>query len=108
MPQLDPGRYIVTLVISGKTVTRFLEVTDAPVSTAPADVFEPIENVLTVVWRYDNAAASWASYSPTAPAALNDLAMVTTGTIVWIQVSEAVADFHGRALVAGWNLITLR
>lgn len=108
VPQLDAGSYIVKIDIGGEKVTRFLEVTDEPVSTDPADVFEPIENVLTVVWRYDNAAASWASYSPTAPAALNDLAMVTTGTIVWIQVSEAVADFHGRALVAGWNLITLR
>ena len=108
VPQLDAGSYIVKIDIGGEKVTRFLEVTDEPVSTDPADVFEPIENVLTVVWRYDNAAASWASYSPTAPAALNDLAMVTTGTIVWIQVSAAVADFHGQPLVAGWNLITLR
>ena len=108
VPQLDAGSYIVKIDIGGEKVTRFLEVTDEPVSTDPADVFEPIENVLTVVWRYDNAAASWASYSPTAPAALNDLAMVTTDTIVWIQVSAAVADFHGQPLVAGWNLITLR
>lgn len=108
VPQLDPGSYTVRLEIAGEVVTRFITVTDAPVSTAPADVFEPLveaEN-LTVVWHYDNATGTWTSYSPTVPAALNDLETVATGTIVWVQVSEA-ATFQGKSLVAGWNLITL-
>ena len=108
VPQLDPGSYTVRLEIAGEVVTRFITVTDAPVSTAPADVFEPLveaEN-LTVVWHYDNATGTWTSYSPTVPAELNDLETVATGTIVWVQVSEATT-FQGKSLVAGWNLITL-
>ena len=109
VPQLDPGRYIVTLVISGKTVTRFLEVTDEPASTDPADVFEPLttNNNLTVVWHYDNDTKRWSSYSPTAPAALNDLAMVEPGMVVWVQVSGAV-QFQGATLNEGWQLIVLK
>ena len=108
VPQLDPGNYTVKLTIAGKTVTKFLAVTDAPVSTAPADVFEPLveaEN-LVVVWHYDNATGTWTSYSPTVPAELNDLASVSSRTIVWVQVSVATT-FQGNDLVAGWNLITL-
>ena len=109
VPQLDPGRYIVTLVVSGKTVTRFLEVTDEPASTDPADVFEPLttNNNLTVVWHYDNDTKRWSSYSPTAPAALNDLAMVEPGMVVWVQVSGAV-QFQGATLNEGWQLIVLK
>ena len=108
VPQLDAGSHTVKLKIGDQTVTKFLMVTDAPVSTAPADVFEPLveaEN-LTVVWHYDNATGTWTSYSPTVPAELNDLETVATGTIVWVQVSEATT-FQGKSLVAGWNLITL-
>ena len=110
VPQLDPGRYIVTLVISGKTVTRFLEVTDEPASTDPADVFEPLRanNNLISVWHYDNETATWTSYSPAVPAEANDLDMVNPGTVVWVRVSAGVADFQGRQLYAGWNLVTLR
>ena len=108
VPQLDAGSHTVKLKIGDQTVTKFIMVTDAPVSTAPADVFEPLveaEN-LTVVWHYDNATGTWTSYSPTVPAELNDLETVATGTIVWVQVSEATT-FQGKSLVAGWNLITL-
>ena len=108
VPQLDAGSHTVKLKIGDQTVTRFIMVTDAPVSTAPADVFEALveaEN-LTVVWHYDNATGTWTSYSPTVPAELNDLETVATGTIVWVQVSEATT-FQGKSLVAGWNLITL-
>ena len=110
VPQLDPGRYIVTLVISGKTVTRFLEVTDEPASTDPADVFAPLRanNNLISVWHYDNETATWTSYSPAVPAEANDLDMVNPGTVVWVRVSAGVADFQGRQLYAGWNLVTLR
>ena len=112
VPQLDAGSHTVKLKIGDQTVTKFLMVTDAPVSTAPADVFEPLveaEN-LTVVWHYDNATGTWTSYSPTVPAELNDLDSVATGTIVWVQVTAATTFPGGNpsSLVAGWNLITLK
>lgn len=108
VPDLDAGTYTVRIEISGEVVTKFLAVTDAPVSTAPADVFEPLveSEALTVVWHYDNATGAWTSYSPTVPAELNDLESVASGTIVWIQVSEETT-FQGETLRVGWSLITL-
>ena len=107
VPQLDAGSYIVKIDIGGEKVTRFLEVTDEPVSTDPADVFEPLGNSLTVVWYYDNDSKQWSSYRPTAPAALNDLDVVEPGTVVWVQVSETVG-FQGATLNEGWQLIVLK
>ena len=108
VPDLDAGTYTVRLEIAGEVVTKFLAVTDAPVSTAPADVFEALveSEALTVVWHYDNATGAWTSYSPTVPAELNDLESVASGTIVWIQVSEETT-FQGETLRVGWSLITL-
>ncbi len=111
VPQLTPGTHTVELTAHARnediSVARFVVVADI-VTRPTAEVFEDLiaANQLTVVWRYDNATASWASYDPTAPAELNDLNLVSTDDIVWLQLTEG-AEFQGRNLNAGWSLITL-
>ena len=79
VPQLDPGSYTVRLEIAGEVVTRFITVTDAPVSTAPADVFEPLGDNLIKVWYFDNTDKSWTSYEPNpAVPELNNLETVAS------------------------------
>ena len=111
VPQLDPSNYTVKLVIGGQTVTKFLRVTDAPVSTAPADVFEALIEAETLisVWFYDNENVDdrWDSYSPAVPDEVNDLDTVATGAVVWVELSEA-ATFQGESYMAGWSLIVLK
>ena len=111
VPQLTPGSHIVELTVhtvgTDVVVAKFVDILDI-VTRPTAEVFEDLiaANQLTVVWRYDNATASWASYDPTAPAELNDLNLVSTDDIVWVQLTAA-AEFQGRNLNAGWSLINL-
>ena len=111
VPQLTVGTHTVELDVdtvgSDVVVVTFVEILDI-ITRPTADVFEDqiAAGQLLVVWRYDNATATWASYSPTAPAELNDLGLVSTGDIVWVEVTENVA-FQGQTLYAGWNLISL-
>ncbi len=111
VPQLTPGSHIVELTVhtvgTDVVVAKFVDILDI-VTRPTAEVFEDLiaDNQLTVVWRYDNATATWASYDPTAPAELNDLNLVSTDDIVWVQLT-ASAEFQGRNLNAGWSLITL-
>ena len=89
------------------SVRTSVEVAD--IVTRPTDeVFDDLIQAgqLTVVWKYDNASGTWASYDPAAPAELNDLNEVSTGDIVWIQITENVS-FQGKSLLAGWQLISL-
>ena len=111
VPQLSPGTHTVELTAHARnediSVARFVEIAD--IVTRPTDeVFNDLiaANQLVVVWRYDNATSTWASYDPTAPAELNDLTLVSTNDIVWVEVTENVM-FQGGQLYAGWNLITL-
>ena len=112
VPQLPPGITIVELTVhtlrgDDVRVAEFVEITN--IVTRPTDeVFADLmaAGQLQVVWRYNNADQSWASYDPTAPAELNDLNLVSTGDIVWVEVTEQVM-FQGSTLYAGWNLITL-
>ena len=112
VPQLPPGFTIVELTVHTERgddvrVSEFVEITS--IVTRPTDeVFADLiaANQLTVVWRYDNATASWASFDPVAPAELNDLNLVSTGDIVWVEVTESV-EFQGDTLFTGWNLINL-
>ena len=74
-----------------------------------SEVFKALadEDLLLVVWRYDNATRTWASYDPTAPAELNDLRYVSTGDIVWVKVTRET-QFQEGILYEGWNLISLK
>ena len=112
VPRLSAGSHTIT-VEDGSTdensVTETFTVVLTPVVSTPQEVFGSLGDNLVVVWRYDNATATWASYSPGAPAELNDLTGVSRGDIVWIQVTADV-EFQGQTLylgTTGWNLITL-
>ena len=73
MPQITPGTHTVELTAHARneniSVSRFVEVADQ--ITRPTDeVFEDLieAGTLVVVWHYDNATGSWASFDPSAPA----------------------------------------
>ena len=106
VPGLDLGNQNVKVTVKPVTITTFLQIGTAAVSRDPADVFATLGDSLQVVWQYDNASGSWASYDPAAPAELNDLEEVSSRDIVWVEVT-ADQDFQGKKLYAGWNLITL-
>ena len=74
-----------------------------------SDVFSDLVDggQLIVVWCYDNATRTWSSYDPAAPAEINDLQYVSTGDIVWIEVTENTV-FQGTTLLQGWNLLSLK
>lgn len=75
----------------------------------PAQVFAPLisDGSLVAVWHYDNATKTWSSFSPNVPAQINDLILLTTGDIVWIQLT-ADREFQGQQLKEGWNVIVVR
>ncbi len=111
VPRVSAGSHTVTVMdASDNTVTETFTVTAAPVVSTPQEVFAELGDKLVVVWRYDNATQSWASYSPDAPNELNDLTGVSRGENVWVQITEQVM-FQGKPLYFrdgnGWNLITL-
>jgi hypothetical protein len=112
VPQLPPGITIVELTVHTERgddvrVAEFVEITDIvtrPTNEVFADMIAA--NQLVVVWRYDNATQTWASYDPSAPAELNDLNLVSTDDIVWVETTASV-QFQGSTLNTGWNLISL-
>ena len=111
VPQLTVGTHTVELTVhtvgADVSVARFVEILD--IVTRPTDeVFEDLieAGILTVVWRYDNATGTWASYDPAAPAEVNDLDLVSTDDIVWVQTT-ADYEFQGNDYLAGWNLYSL-
>ena len=79
------------------------------ITRSSSEVFKDLEDkrLLIVVWRYDNPTRTWSSYSPSVPTDLNDLTHVSTGDIVWIQVTEDTV-FQTTTLFQGWNLISLK
>ena len=111
VPQLTPGTHTVELDVdtvgADVVVVTFVDISE--IITRPTeDVFEDLiaANQLTVVWKYDNDTATWASFDPTAPDELNDLMLVSTNDIVWVETTEGV-EFQGGNLRAGWSLISL-
>ena len=112
VPQLTPGTHTVELTVhtigSDVVVVTFVDILDI-ITRPTADVFEDLitADQLTSVWKYDNATGVWTSYVPTNPAEINDLKLVSTNDIVWVNVTERIDDFQGRPLFAGWNLISL-
>jgi hypothetical protein len=111
VPRLSAGSHTIT-VEDGSTdensVTETFEVVTTAIVSTPDEVFEDLigAGILTVVWRYDNASGTWASYAPDAPAEVNDLTGVSRGDIVWVQTS-ADYEFQGNDYLAGWNLYSL-
>ena len=82
----------------------FPDIITRPSSEAFKDLAD--EGLLIIVWRYDNATRTWASYDPMAPSEVSDLTFVSTGDIVWIEVTRET-QFQDRILHKGWNLISL-
>ena len=109
VPRLSAGSHTVTIRDSrNNSVTETFEVVTTPVVSTPEEVFAGLigDGILTVVWRYDNASGTWASYDPAAPDEVNDLDGVSRGDIVWVQTS-ADYEFQGKSYLAGWNLYAL-
>ena len=116
VPRLAAGSHTVT-VKDGSTDENSATETFTVVTTAllytPEEVFGDLidAGVLGSVWRYsiDETGSDWDSYDPqfVDEPGINDLEFVSKGDIVWIRVTENVADFQGARLYAGWNLITL-
>ena len=111
VPQLQPGIHTITAHVQtqGGVVQVRTSVEVADIVTRPTpEVFEDLieAGILTVVWKYDNASGTWASYDPAAPDEVNDLDLVSTDDIVWVQTT-ADYDFQGRSYLAGWNLYSL-
>ena len=111
VPGLDDGTIIVRVTVSGITATELLEIVPTPVITTKpsADVFADLIAMdnLIVVWYFDNDTKGWSFYDPRpAVAAAVDLNEVSSGDIVWIQIT-ADQEFQGEMLKAGWNQITL-
>ena len=114
VPGLDDGIIIVRVTVSGITATELLEIVPTPVITTKpsADVFADLIAMdnLIVVWYFDNDTKGWSFYDPRpAVAAAVDLNEVSSGDIVWIQIT-ADQDFPGATpsdLSAGWNQVTI-
>ena len=116
VPQLTPGIHTVELRVHniGNTVVvvEFVEILDI-VTRPTVDVFEDLitDGTLASVWRYriDETGSDWDSFDPqfVGQPGINDLEFVSTRDIVWIRVTENIANFQGAPLFAGWNLRTL-
>ena len=95
VPQLTPGTHTVELTAHARneniSVSRFVRFADQIVTRPTDEVFEDLiaAGTLVVVWHYDNATGSWASFDPSAPAELNDLNLVSTDDIVWVETTVA-------------------
>ena len=112
MPQLTVGTHNVELRVhtvgTDVVVVTFVDILDI-VTRPTEDVFADLIDAGTLqsVWHYDNNDQTWSSFFPDAPEGINDLLLVSTGDIVWMQTSENVEDFQGEPYLAGWNLLSL-
>ena len=70
------------------TFVDILDIITRPTNVVFADLIAA--NQLVVVWHYDNATGTWSAYDPKVPAHINDLTLVSTGDIVWVEVTEVV------------------
>lgn len=108
VPRLSAGSHTVTIRDNrNNSATESFEVVTTAVVNTPQEVFGVLGDILRVVWRYDNATGTWASYDPSLVGlGVNDLTGVSRGDIVWVQTT-ADYDFQGRSYLAGWNLYAL-
>ena len=109
VPRVSAGSHTVTVtdrsIATNSATESFTVVTTAVVST-PEEVFGVLGDKLVSVWSLDNATKKWSAYFPGAPEGVSDLAGVSSGDIVWINVNADVT-FQGGMLTTGWNLISL-
>ncbi len=115
VPLFNPGNQLITIESTASKVseTKLITIVTAPevpptrdVETEFADLIAA--GVLDGVFRYDNATKEWSGYSPTAPAAANDLDVVNTGDILWIKVNADGHSYGGEDLTTTpnpWNLV---
>ena len=112
VPQLTVGTHNVELQVhtvgTDVVVVTFVDILDI-VTRPTEDVFADLIDAGTLqsVWHYNNNDQTWSSFFPDAPEGINDLLLVSTGDIVWMQTSENVEDFQGNGYLAGWNLLSL-
>ena len=107
VPNLTLGTHPVEITVDGKSVTGFIQITDAPTSTDPNDVFASLiaDGSLTTVWHLDAATQSWTSFSTNpALADFNDLTEIQ-GNQVYVLIMTAEGEFRGKALYPGTNQV---
>lgn len=110
VPGLDLGNQNVKVTVKPVTITTFLEIGTAAVSSVPADVFAGLGERLSRVWYLDAENQDWLFYDP-APefAEFNDLTEITAGEAYIIIISDGEpVEFQGRTLYSGSNNVALR
>lgn len=112
VPHVEFGDQTLLVQVAGVVIPIIIEVAPPPLSGPPGQVFkEPIKaGALQAVWHYDNGTQAWSLFDPNLPedvSDLNDLQQVTSGDIVWLNLSASLL-FQGQVLAEGWNLIALK
>ena len=112
IPQLEFQNHTLLIQVARVIIPHIIAVAPPPLSGPPAQVFKELikAGALSAVWHYDNATQSWSLFDPSLPdeaSELNDLTEVSSGDIVWINLSDP-QYFQERDLAAGWNLIALK
>lgn len=112
IPHIDYGDHTLLIQVAGVIVPYIVNLAPPPLSGPPDQVFKYLirDGVLSAVWSYDNASQSWSVFDPSLTdemAALNDLAVVDRGDIVWVNLLRP-QRFQDAELLAGWNLIVLK
>jgi len=112
VPNLDFGDQTLVVQVAEVVVPHIIVVAPPPLSGPPSQVFKELirDGSLSAVWHHDNATQSWSVFDPSLSgemAALNDLAVVDRGDIVWVNLHRP-QRFQEAELTAGWNLISLK
>ena len=112
VPQIEFRDHTLLIQVARVIIPHIIAVAPPPLSGPPAQVFKELikAGALSAVWQYDNATQSWSLFDPSLPdevSELNDLTEVSSGDIVWINLSDP-QYFQERDLAAGWNLIALK
>ena len=112
VPGLTLGNQTVRVRVQDTDITDFIQISDAPASNDPADVFAGVVATgrLSRVWFLDAENQEWLFYDPDPEVAdFNDLNEVTAGKAYIIIVTEGdPVEFQGRSLYQGTNNIPLR
>lgn len=112
VPNLDFGDQTLVIQVAEVVVPHIIVVAPPPLSGPPSQVFKELirDGSLSAIWHHDNATQSWSVFDPSLTgemAALNDLAVVDRGDIVWVNLHRP-QRFQDAELTAGWNLIALK